>query len=273
MKSIPTLFRAVPIVLGLAIAALCHIPDAFAQAPFQITSPPAGSVLAPGQPVTVLWTGGDPAWTVHVLLIEVTPGLPFAQAGTVASMPNLGTVTWTFPTSLPFDGPCGHSYQFYVEEATQITWTYGPHFTVACGIAVAIDVKPGRFPNKINPRHGVVRVAILGTATFDVSTVDAATVRFGAKSAAPLRSAIKDVNADGMPDLVLAFRTAETGIQCGDTAASLSGLTNSGQTLKGTDSIQTVGCPQPAEEDDEEEEASESDHDSHRRGHGAGDNR
>jgi len=250
MKRMPMLLRAVPTVLGLAIASLCHAPAALAQSPFQITSPPAGSVLTPGLPVTVLWTGGDPAWSVDVVLIEITPGLPFAAVALVANGPNQGTATWTLPSSLPYDGPCGHSYQFYVQEVRQITWTYGPRLTVACGIAVAIDVKPGSFPNSINPRsHGVVHVAILGTATFDVSAVDVSSVRFGPKSAAPLRSVIEDANEDGTPDLVLTFRTPDAGIECGDTAVSLSGLSNSGQTLKGTDSIRTVGCPKPADEE------------------------
>lgn len=55
--------------VGLALLTLCST-HAFAQAPFVITGPPTGSVFAPGQPVTVTWTGGDPAWSVNVVVID-----------------------------------------------------------------------------------------------------------------------------------------------------------------------------------------------------------
>jgi sugar lactone lactonase YvrE len=112
-------------------------------------------------------------------------------------------------------------------------------------LQVAIDIKPGESPNSINPNsQGVTSVAILTTAIFDASTVNAATVRFGATGteAAPVRVAVEDVNSDGRPDLLLQFRTMDTDIACGDTSASLTGQTFSGQGIEGTDAIQTVGC-------------------------------
>jgi hypothetical protein len=115
----------------------------------------------------------------------------------------------------------------------------------ADGIAVKIDIKPGSFPNHINPKsHGVIPVAVLTTDTFDASTVDASTVFFGAtgSEAAPVHSALKDVDGDGDIDLILHFRTQQTGIVCGDTSASLTGSAFSGQAIEGSDSIRTVGC-------------------------------
>ena len=44
------------------------------------------------------------------------------------------------------------------------------------------------------------------------------------------------------PDIVLHFGTQETGIQCGDTSATLTGNTVSGQAIEGSGSINTVGC-------------------------------
>lgn len=111
---------------------------------------------------------------------------------------------------------------------------------------VAIDIKPGSDPNSINPgSKGVIPVAILTTGGFDAATVDPAAVRFGATGteAAPAHSTLADVEGDGDTDLILHFRTPDTGIECGDTSASLTGETFGGQQIEQTDSIQTVGCP------------------------------
>lgn len=111
--------------------------------------------------------------------------------------------------------------------------------------AVAIDIKLGSFPNSINPRSkGNIPVAILTTGTFDATTVDSTTVRFGATGteAAPLHSALADVDGDGDTDLILHFNTQDTVIQCGDTSASLTGETLDGQMIQGSDSVKTAGC-------------------------------
>jgi len=74
--------------------------------------------------------------------------------------------------------------------------------------------------------------------------VNAATVRFAAAGteATPLRFSLEDVNRDGRPDLLLQSRTRDTHIACGNTSASLTGQTFSGQEIEGTDAIITVGC-------------------------------
>ena len=110
-------------------------------------------------------------------------------------------------------------------------------------IEVAIDITPGSFPNSINPRsRGVIPVAILTTETFDASTVDPAMVRFGPDAAAPVHAALEDVDGDGDTDLILHFRTQDTGIVCGETSASLTGQTFGAQAVEGSDSIRTVPC-------------------------------
>ncbi len=113
------------------------------------------------------------------------------------------------------------------------------------GRPIAIDIKPGSFPNSINPRSkGRLPVAILTTVAFDAATVDPATVRFGVAGteAAPVHSVLEDVDGDGDTDMILHFKTQDTGIQCGDTSAFLMGETISGQAIEGSDSINTVGC-------------------------------
>ena len=87
-------------------------------------------------------------------------------------------------------------------------------------------------------------MAILTTGTCDATTVDAATVLFGATGAeaSPVHSALEDVNGDGHLDMILHFRTQQTGIECGDTSASLTGETLDGKAIQDSDLIKTVGC-------------------------------
>lgn len=109
---------------------------------------------------------------------------------------------------------------------------------------IGIDIKPGSYPNPINPRiNGVIPVAILGSSSFDATSVDTSTVRFGPDQAVPTAGIDRvDVNNDGYLDIVVHFATQSSGITCSDTATFLFGKTTSGQQFVGSDSVLTVGC-------------------------------
>jgi len=109
---------------------------------------------------------------------------------------------------------------------------------------VEIDVKPGRDPNAVNPRSkGVIPVAVLGSVDFDATQVDFSTVAFGPGGASPIHGGhVEDVNGDGFFDTVLHFKTQETGIQCGDIEATLTGETFGGEAITDSDTIKTVSC-------------------------------
>jgi hypothetical protein len=112
-------------------------------------------------------------------------------------------------------------------------------------IPVLIDIKPLTRRNNINPKsHGLIRVAVLSTEEFDATTVDPGSVRFGRQGLMEDggKTRFKDVDGDGRDDLILHFRINETGIQCGDTSAALTGRTFNGRAIHGSDSIRTVGC-------------------------------
>ena len=95
----------------------------------------------------------------------------------------------------------------------------------------------------------MVMVAILTTSDFDATMVDPLSVAFGPDGAPDIKGQgiIKDIDADGDYDLIVRFRVNQTGIQCGDTSATLTGETIDGIQIMGSDSIQTEGCAYDSE--------------------------
>ena len=116
---------------------------------------------------------------------------------------------------------------------------------------VNMDIKPGNKHNNFNPlSSGTIWVAILSDtgpeSPFDpLSQVDISIVEFGPHAAKAIRHKARDVNRDGLKDLLLQFKIRETGIACGETEAILTGETFDGQQFSGTDLIHTVGCGKP----------------------------
>ena len=106
---------------------------------------------------------------------------------------------------------------------------------------VNVDIKPGDYPNVINLKSkGLVPVALLGSADFDVLTADTGTVAFGRMhegGAAPVKFSFEDVNLDGYLDIVFKFVTQETGLQPTDTEACLHGMLLTGEMFCGHDSV------------------------------------
>jgi len=112
---------------------------------------------------------------------------------------------------------------------------------------VAIDIKPGSFPNSINlSSAGVVPVAILSSTTFDATQVDAATVTLAGAAVKLIGKGDKfacsaqDVNEDGLLDVVCHVVTAQFMVEPGDSVAVLEAKTFSGQAIRGQDSINIV---------------------------------
>jgi Tol biopolymer transport system component len=109
-------------------------------------------------------------------------------------------------------------------------------------LTVEINIAWQRDPNQLNPDAGMLQVAILTTATFDAAEVDPASVLFGPWQATPVRSRMRDFDADVDEDLLLFFETAETGIICGQLEATLSAETLAGEQIVGTDTVVPVAC-------------------------------
>jgi hypothetical protein len=111
-------------------------------------------------------------------------------------------------------------------------------------LSVAIDIKPGSNPNCFNnDGAGILPVAILGSASFDVTQVDPETVELeGMEVAARGRSGklmahVEDVNGDGIDDLVAQIEDVDGTFTSGSTMATLTGKLFDGTLFEGTDDI------------------------------------
>jgi hypothetical protein len=114
------------------------------------------------------------------------------------------------------------------------------------GQNVLIDIKPGDYPNSININGaGVIPVAILGSATLDVLSIDPDTLSLNGLAVQvtpkdrPLCS-LEDVNADGRTDLVCKFDDDTTKWQVGSTTGVVTGALRDGTSIRGVDSINVV---------------------------------
>jgi predicted extracellular nuclease len=110
--------------------------------------------------------------------------------------------------------------------------------------SVRIDIRPLFRDNLVIPRSLLpLGVAILSESDFDARSVDPDRVRFGPAEARPLfHPLFLDVNHDARKDAILYFWPRATGIQCGDTQASLTGFTFNGTKITGSDAIRVI-CP------------------------------
>jgi hypothetical protein len=122
------------------------------------------------------------------------------------------------------------------------------HSRGALSVQVNIDIKPGAYPNAINlSSQGLIPVAILSSVDFDALTVDPETVTLAGAGIAVRGHGSKymahqeDVNADGLPDLVVHVVTQNLDPGQFDAGyATVTGTTYGGQDLEGWDEIVIV---------------------------------
>jgi hypothetical protein len=109
-----------------------------------------------------------------------------------------------------------------------------------------IDIKPNNDRNLINLcAKGPLSVAILSSEAFDAPTeVDPATVQLAGagvktvgKDNRPLTQT-RDVNGDGLADLILKIVREGLGLLSGDTEAELTGQAFGGTPIKAKDAVQ-----------------------------------
>jgi hypothetical protein len=105
-------------------------------------------------------------------------------------------------------------------------------------------------PSAVSGLNDMIDVVVLGSSTlvgdpvdFDTSDIDPATLRFGpgeggvAPDTSPTFGV--DFDSDGINDAKFNILTGDSGIQCSDTNAELTGETSAGQEFSGIDAIST----------------------------------
>ncbi|MGI9291725.1 MAG: hypothetical protein ACR2QG_10675, partial [Gammaproteobacteria bacterium] len=115
---------------------------------------------------------------------------------------------------------------------------------------IDIDVKPYDPTNHVRTDGDFkdrFYVSVLGSAGFDATQVDSASLKFGPAEAMPMAhpGAVVDSNRDGFADMKFKFRVADTGLSCDlvDEEVTLTGETNGGlMQFEGTDTVTTEFC-------------------------------
>jgi hypothetical protein len=129
-------------------------------------------------------------------------------------------------------------------ETNPAALTFKAEITYSCPIQVDIDIKPGSDPSCFNnDGNGVIPVAILGSADFDVTQIDAGTVQLEGLAVAArgkankLLAAYEDVNTDGFTDLVIKIEDVDGTFTQGSGTATLTGNLLDGTSILGTGDI------------------------------------
>lgn len=167
------------------------------------------------------------------------------------------SLSGSFSSNTPGANPCDFAYLTLMVDWGESLFEYDEtnNFAfdeIVCCPELEIDIKPGSDVNPVNPKsNGVIPVAILGSASLDVTDIDVDSIEFGPWGATEAHGTghYEDVNDDGYVDLMLHFRTQDTGIGAGATEACLTadydgagGLCS----LSNCDNISTVPPPEVA---------------------------
>jgi len=147
------------------------------------------------------------------------------------------------PDSITFIAPESNADPvIVVVDGVEISVTPGEETIVS-----KIDIKPRSRRNRIFLwRWGHIPVAILSSEGFDApNEVERSTITFGKTgdedSLVRCTRHARDVNRDGLMDLICVFRTRDTGFEVGDTEGILKCETSDGINIQGSDSVIVIG--------------------------------
>lgn len=171
-----------------------------------------------------------------------------------APISNAGYQNLLIAISTDADGYIVSSNAFYTNEYQVLQFLFGfqtPYEAWDGGILTmagivqegSVKVRPcGDSPNINIKSRGKISVVLYSNANLDATQVT--NITFGPATIGIAHKAphIKDMNDDGLEDLVMHFVQKETGISCGDTSAVLNAETSDGIPFSATATINVVGC-------------------------------
>jgi len=141
--------------------------------------------------------------------------------------------------------PLAADYHVATSSPCAPTGPYGPMGELGVGcdaMTVGIDIKPGNPQNTIAARsNGLVAVAIMSNPVFDATQVDPLTIRLSGAPVVtkpPLQR--RDVNGDGLMDLVANVDASAMSVSPGSGFAVLEGRTLYGAPIRGTARVRVV---------------------------------
>jgi len=111
---------------------------------------------------------------------------------------------------------------------------------------IGIDIKPWvKVLARVNPKaKGDIPIALLGSADFNVETVDVDSLTFGhtgdEQSLRKCHRHLVDVNRDGRRDLICHFRSERTELELSDEEGTLKGMTTDLTPFEGTGNLKVV---------------------------------
>lgn len=177
-------------------------------------------------------------------VVDGDPSAPNPANGSDVTDAN-GEATFTYTNSEASTDTITATVPTQANVSVELTDTAGKTWNP---ISVGIDIKPGSDPSSYGANSkGNIPVALLGSATFDVSQVDDSTVRFG-DAPSPLGDAAEahgkghpeNVNGDAFGDKVYHFPFTDTNLDPSDTEGCLGGETTSGLDFLGCSDVNIV---------------------------------
>jgi hypothetical protein len=108
---------------------------------------------------------------------------------------------------------------------------------------VEIDVLPGDEANMVYPnKSGKLPIAILSSAEFDATQVYVPGLKINQQENVAELVGVENVDGLYGPDLVTQFGVQRSAIFCDDTEVSITGYTNSGESISGVGAIDATQC-------------------------------
>ena len=109
-----------------------------------------------------------------------------------------------------------------------------------------MKIKPGSYPNSINlSSKGPTPVAIFGSGTFDVHQINLNSITLAgasikSKKNGQLITSYKDINNDGIIDVIIHIATENLQLTVNDVKADLRGFLFDDREIRASDSVRVV---------------------------------